>query len=79
MYALRGKKSSSGVGIISKSVVVFALLVVGCEWVRIWSRGGQMFSSEVRRNGEATREANHGLKTALGTVLGFLAWHHCVL
>lgn len=30
-----------------------------------------MFSSEVRRNGEATREANHGLKTALGTVLGF--------
>lgn len=30
-----------------------------------------MFSSEVRRNGGATREANHGLKTALGTVLGF--------
>lgn len=30
-----------------------------------------MFSSEVRRNGGAAREANHGLKTALGTVLGF--------
>lgn len=51
--------------------MVFAFLVVGCEWVRIGSRGGQMFSSEVRGDGEAARGADHGLKTALGTVLGF--------
>lgn len=30
-----------------------------------------MFSSEVRGDGEAARGADHGLKTALGTVLGF--------
>lgn len=82
MCALREKKSSVVAGtwggiIISKSVVVFALLVVGCEWVRIWSHGGQMFSSEVRRNGGAP--GGKSWRTALGTVLGFLAWHHCVL